>query len=155
MQERFRARRAARHVDVGGDELVDALGHRVGVPVRPPAVGAGAVGDDVLGVGHLFVHALERGGHLVRHRAGDHEEVGLARAVRERDDAVADEVVLGGGGGDELDGAAGQPEVEDPQAVAAPPVEDEPNRFGHDLLADAYTLDLHVYTHVSTPLRQA
>src|SRR5207244_2014443 len=30
-----------RHVHVYGHDLVDALGHRVGVPVRPSAVGAG------------------------------------------------------------------------------------------------------------------
>ena len=32
-------------------------------------------------------------------------------------------------GGDELDGAAGEPEVEDPQRVAAPPVEHHPDRL--------------------------
>ena len=32
--------RAAGHVDVDGDDLVDALGHRVAVPVRAAAVGA-------------------------------------------------------------------------------------------------------------------
>ena len=34
LQQRLRARRAARHVEVDRDDLVDALGDRVGVPVR-------------------------------------------------------------------------------------------------------------------------
>src|SRR5215213_7318303 len=41
-------RRAAGHVHVDRDQLVDALGHRVGVPVGAAAVGAAPHGDDVL-----------------------------------------------------------------------------------------------------------
>jgi NADH-quinone oxidoreductase subunit B len=41
----------------------------------------------------------------------------------------ADEVVAGHGGGDELDGTAGQAEVEHPQRVLAAPVEDELDRL--------------------------
>ena len=37
VEQRLRARRAARDEDVDGDDLVDALGDRVGVPVRPAA----------------------------------------------------------------------------------------------------------------------
>ena len=121
--------RAAGHVDVDGDELVDALGHGVRVPVRATGVGAGAERDDVLRLGHLVVEAPDRRGHLVGDRAGDDHEVGLARARSERDDAEADEVVAPHRGRDELDGAAGEAEVEDPQRVAAAPVEHDPDRL--------------------------
>src|SRR5215212_9465181 len=58
--------RAARHVDVDGDELVDALRHRVGVPVGTPAVGATPHRDDVLGVRHLLPEPDDGRRHLVR-----------------------------------------------------------------------------------------
>ena len=125
-------RRAAGDVDVDRDDLVDALGDGVRVPVRAAAVGAGAEGDDVLRLGHLLVEPLDRGRHLVGDRAGDDHQVGLARAGRERDDAEPDEVVAGHGRGDELDGAAGEAEVEDPEAVAAAPVEDHLHRLGRE-----------------------
>src|SRR5262249_59498230 len=59
-------------------------------------------------------------------------QIGLARAVRERDDAEADEVVAPHRGGDELDRATGQPEIEDPQGVSPTPVEHEPDWFTED-----------------------
>src|SRR5437660_2672386 len=40
LEQGLRARRATWDVDVDGDDLVDALGHRVRVPIRPAAVGA-------------------------------------------------------------------------------------------------------------------
>src|SRR5207248_5072809 len=57
--------RTAGHVDVDGHDLVDPLGDGIRVPVGAAAVGAGAVGDHVLGLGHLVVDTFERGGHLV------------------------------------------------------------------------------------------
>src|SRR5205823_2882406 len=55
LEQRLGAGRAPGDVDVDWDDLVDALGHRVRVPVGAAAVGAGPHGDDVLGVGHLLV----------------------------------------------------------------------------------------------------
>ena len=136
MQQRLRPGRAAGHVHVDRDDLVDALGHRVRVPVRAAAVGARAERDHVLRLGHLVVEPLDRRGHLVGDRAGDDHQVGLARAVRERDHAEPDEVVPAHAGGDELDRAAGQPEVEHPQRVAPSPVQHEPDRAPRALLAD-------------------
>src|SRR3954470_2883885 len=52
--------RAAGDVDVDGHDLVDALGHRVRVPVGAAAVGARAHRDHVLRVGHLVVEAPDR-----------------------------------------------------------------------------------------------
>src|SRR3712207_4279260 len=114
VQQRLRSGRAAGHVDVDRDDLVDALGDRVGVPVGAAAVAARAEADDVLRLGHLVVESLDGRRHLVGDRAGHHHQVGLTRAVRERDHPEPDEVVAAHRGGDELDGAAGQTEVEDP-----------------------------------------
>src|SRR4051812_23088300 len=55
LEQGLRPWRAARDVHVDGNDLVDALGHRVGVPVRAAAVRARTHGDDVLRVGHLLV----------------------------------------------------------------------------------------------------
>lgn len=70
----FGARRAAGDVDVDGDELVAALDDGVGVEDAAGA-GAGAHGDDPLGLGHLLVDALEDGHGLDADAAGDDEEV--------------------------------------------------------------------------------
>src|SRR6184192_1020497 len=65
VQERLRSRWTARNVHVRRDDLVDALRDRVGVPVRPAAVGAGPERDHVLRVRDLVVDALEGRRHLV------------------------------------------------------------------------------------------
>ena len=129
LEQRLGPGRAARDVDVDRDDRVDTLGDGVGVPVGAAGVGAGAERDDVLGLGHLVVEPADGGRHLVGHGAGHDHQVGLPRTGRERDDAEADEVVPGHRGGDELDRAAGEAEVEDPQGVAAAPVEDHPDRL--------------------------
>ena len=133
LEQRLGARRAPGDVDVDRDDRVDALGDAVGVPVGPAGVAAGAERDDVLRLGHLVVEAAYRRRHLVGHRAGHDHEVGLPGTGREGDDAEPDEVVPGHRRGDELDRAAGQPEVEDPEAVAAAPVEDHLDRLGRVL----------------------
>ena len=131
LEQRLGAGRAARHVDVDGDDLVDALGDRVGVPVRAAAVGARPHGDHVLRVGHLLVEALDRRRHLVGDGAGDDDEVGLAGAGRERDDAEAHHVVAGRGERrTHLDGAAGEAPLVHPQRVLAAHVEQPGERLG-------------------------
>src|SRR5262245_28215316 len=47
LEQGFRPRWTAGDVDVDGDDLVDALGDRVAVPVRTAAVGAAAHRDHV------------------------------------------------------------------------------------------------------------
>src|SRR5581483_4089044 len=64
LEQRLWAGRAPGDVHVDGDDLVDALGHRVRVPVGAAAVGARPHGDDVLGVRHLLVEAQHGGRHL-------------------------------------------------------------------------------------------
>ena len=118
------------HVHVDGDDLVDALGHRVAVPVGAAAVGAAAHRDHVLRVGHLLVEPLDGRDHLVGDRAGDDHDVGLARAGRQRDDAEAHDVVAGRGeGGAHLDGAAGEAPLVGPEAVLAGGVEEGGQRL--------------------------
>src|SRR3954454_10597867 len=65
LEQRLGPRRAARHVDVDRDHLVDALRHGVAVPVGAAAVGAAAHRDDVLRVGHLLVEPLDGRDDLV------------------------------------------------------------------------------------------
>src|SRR4051795_8643883 len=78
VQQGLRPGRAAGHVDVDRDDLVDALGDRVRVPVGSAAVAAGAEADDVLRFGHLVVEPLDGRRHLVGDCAGHHHQVGLA-----------------------------------------------------------------------------
>src|SRR5438874_13157085 len=51
-EQRLGAGRAPGDVDIDGNDLVDALGHRVRVPVGAAAVRARPHGDDVLRVWH-------------------------------------------------------------------------------------------------------
>src|SRR3990172_3970602 len=90
--QRLPARRAAGHVDVHGNDLVHALEDGVVASVGAAVGGAGAHGDDPLGVGHLLVQQLHRRGHLLGDGAGDDHHVRLA-GRGPGDDAEAVEVV--------------------------------------------------------------
>jgi len=70
-----------RDINVDGQKAVDTLEHRVAA-IHAAGGGAGAHGDDPLRVGHLVVDALGRERHLVGDRAGDNEQVALAREKR-------------------------------------------------------------------------
>ncbi len=59
-EQGFGPRRAAGDVHVDRDDLVDALGDRVAVPVRAAAVGTRAHRDGVLRLGHLLPQAADR-----------------------------------------------------------------------------------------------
>src|SRR5947209_14609551 len=87
--ERLRARRATRDVDVDGDDLVDALAHRIGELEEAAAVGAASHADDVLRLGHLLVEELAALGHLVGQGPGHDHQIALARRrSRHRSEAV-------------------------------------------------------------------
>ena len=147
LDERLGPRRAAGHVDVDRDDLVDALGDRVRVPVGAAAVRARTHRDDVLRVGHLLVEALDRGRHLVGDGARDDDEVGLARAGRERDDAEAHHVVARAGErGAHLDRAAREAPLEHPQRVLAAVVQEVRERFRCFARTDQ--------AHLRSPFRQ-
>src|SRR5260370_10025181 len=78
LEQRLAARRAARHVHLDADDLVDALGDRVRVPVGAAAVGARAHRDHVLRIGHLLVETLAGGRHLSGDEAHRPPDVDLA-----------------------------------------------------------------------------
>ena len=112
------ARRAARRVDVDGDDLVDALDDGV-VVEHAAGRGADAHRDDPLGLHHLVVDLAEHRRHLLADPAGHDHQVGLARRVPEDLHAEAREVVVGGARRHHLDRAAGQAEGGRPHARRA------------------------------------
>src|SRR5690606_33798030 len=148
--ERFRPRRAARHVDIDGDDLVDAV-HDVVLAVVGTAVDrASAHGQDPPGFGHLIVEQLHPIGHLLVHRARDDHQIGLARGSPE-DHAEAVEVVAGSARGHHLDGAAGDAEEHVPQRRLAAPVDQAAQAGGDDA---GHRLVAH-QTQRKTPFFQA
>ena len=122
LQQRLGRRRTARDVDVHRNHVIHAGDHRVDVAVMVAGIGATAHRDDPLRVGHLVVEPADARRHLDRHRAGDEHHVGLARGGPQ-DHAEAVEVEAAGEGGHHLDGAAGQPEGQRPEARFLRPVE--------------------------------
>jgi hypothetical protein len=93
LQQRLGPRRAARDVDVDRDDLVDALGDGVRVPVRPTGVGAGTderggakfATMDVIGLPWQLIvgpKGLERGVvELKNRRTGEREELSAESAL--------------------------------------------------------------------------
>src|SRR5215213_9859337 len=79
VKERFRARRAARNIDIDRDYAIDSLQGRVRGE-RPSGRRASAHGDAPFGLGHLVPDSLNDGSHLERGRPGDDHQVRLARA---------------------------------------------------------------------------
>ena len=123
-EQGFGSGRAAGHVDVDGDDVVDAWQGGVAVGEGSADVGAGAHRDDPLGLGHLEVDAADGRGHFPGDGAGDDHEVGLAWGGAEDFGAEAGEVVAGVGGGDHFDRAAGEAEHGGPEGGASGPAED-------------------------------
>src|SRR5712692_3469142 len=116
--------RAARHVHINGDHLVDTFEDRVVIVVEGPAARrAGAHGDDVFGLGHLLPQAADDRRNLEGGAPGHDYAVGLPRG-RARDDAHAVHVKPRGVSLHHLDRAAGQAEVERPHRGGPPPVQD-------------------------------
>ena len=79
LDQRLGPRRAAGHVDVDGNHLIDPLEHRVAELEQAAAVRARAHRDDVLGLGHLLIKDFDARGHLIGDGAGDDDQVRLAR----------------------------------------------------------------------------
>src|SRR5260370_26428199 len=77
VENSFGARRAARHVNIDGNDLVAAL--HDGVIVEDAAGrSASAHGDDPLGLRHLSLKLADDGSHFLREAAGDDHQIGLA-----------------------------------------------------------------------------
>ena len=91
--------------------------------VVPAAVRAAPHANHPAGLRHLVVDLAERGRHLVRERARDDHDVGLAGGGAE-DDAHAVLVVARGGEVHHFDGAAGEAEGHGPEGGLARPVGD-------------------------------
>ena len=109
LHQRLGPRRAAGHVDVDGDDLVDALEDRV-VVEHPAGARARAHRDHPLRLEHLVVDLAQRRRHLVRDAPGDDQQVGLARRGAERLHPEARDVVARRDDRHHLDRAAGEPE---------------------------------------------
>ena len=120
LHQRLGSRRAAGHVDVDRDDLVDALEHRV-VVEHPARARARAHRDHPLRLEHLVVDLAQRGGHLVRHSAGDDQQVGLARRRAEALHPETGDVVAGRDDRHHLDRAAGEAERVGPHRVRLRP----------------------------------
>jgi len=76
VQDSFRNGRAARNVDIHGNDFVDALHHVIGA-IESSAGRAGAHRNDPLGFGHLIVDLLQDRGHLVIDSPQHHQNVRL------------------------------------------------------------------------------
>src|SRR6188472_3191412 len=92
VEHRFRAGRTARHVDVAGDDLVEAGYARV-VVVEAAAGRAGAEREHPLGLRHLLVDAAQDRGLALHDGADDPEQIRLARREARGLRAEAREVV--------------------------------------------------------------
>jgi hypothetical protein len=74
-----------------------------------------------LGSGIWFQRRITCGGHFFRDGAGDDEEIGLTRGRAEDFGAETGDVEFGHRGGDHLDRAASEAEVEGPDRVTVAP----------------------------------
>lgn len=78
-------RGAAGDIDIDGHNAVTAPDDTVAVVVVTTPVGAASHADDPAGFGHLIVDLAQGGRHLVRERAGDNHDIGLAWRGTEND----------------------------------------------------------------------
>ena len=143
-------RRAAGHVDVDGDDLVDRLEDRV-VVEHPAGARAGAHRDHPLRLEHLVVDLAQRRGHLVRDAAGDDQQVGLARRGAERLHPEARDVVARRDDRHHLDRAAGEPERVGPHRLRLRPRDRLLERRQADLLLEVVDLRLELARALRRP----
>src|ERR1039457_2529680 len=94
VQQRFRAWRTARDVDVHRDHLVYAAAGGVVRSEYAAADAAGAYGYNQLGIRGRIVGLAEGQFHVPGHRAGDQQHIGVARG-RDEVDAEALDIVDG------------------------------------------------------------
>src|SRR5438128_1003922 len=118
----LRARWAARHVHVHGDNADGALRGGV-VVVEAARRGADAEGHHPLGLGHLLVDALEHGRLLHVDGAYDHEQIRLARGEARVLGAEAGQVVAARHDAHVLHAAAGGDERVLEEGVRARPAQ--------------------------------
>jgi hypothetical protein len=151
--EGLRPGRTSGHVNVHGDDPVDALEDVIPVvPIRSPAGRTAPHRDDVLGLGHLLVETLDPRGHLDRHRAGDDHQVRLPGRGPKDAGPKAVEVRTGRDRHHHLDGTAGQTKGHRPQGRKPRPVEYGVDRRQQDKALSRLFETLNRYgDHRSTP----
>src|SRR5438552_3801518 len=133
-EERFGARRAARHIHIDRHDRVDTLERRVAVPELAARRRAVAHGDDPLRLGHLLVQPTEPGRHLVGHGSRDDHDVGLPRARAEDFHTEPGGVVVRHRRGHHLDGAARESIAERPWGARSGPVHEVAHRREDDVV---------------------
>src|SRR4029077_4670442 len=107
IEQIFRTRRAADHVDIRGDDLVHALQDRISIKWTAYRR-ACAHRDHPLGIGHLVVDTLHHRRHFQSDGAGDDHQVTLPGARTKDFRAEAGNVEAGRRRSDHLDSATGQ-----------------------------------------------
>ena len=147
VHQRLRTRRAAGNMHVHGNIAINSLQHVVTLLEWPAGDGARAHRDHIPGLGHLVVEAHHLRRHLLGHRAGDDHQVGLARRRPEDLGPEARQIVAGHGGGNHLDGAAGQPELHGPDGAAPPPVVQLLDGGNEDALLAQFDLQPCLHSH--------
>jgi len=109
MEKLLRARRASRHINIDGDDLVDSLDKSV-ILKDSARSRAGSHGDYPLGFRHLVVETANNRSHLLRDTAGHNHQVCLPRRGAKDFGAEARNVVTGGAHRHHFNRAAGQAE---------------------------------------------
>ena len=136
IEDRLGARRAARQVEVYGDQLVHAAHGGGGICRKHAACDrAGTHGDHVFGLGHLLVQPNQGRSHFHGHGAGDDQQVCLARAGAGHQ-AEAIEIKAGADQGSKFDEAAGGAIEQGPEAAEAGPVVDVIEGRENDVLRE-------------------
>jgi hypothetical protein len=115
-------RRAAGNVHVHRNITINPLEHVVALFERPARNGARPHRDDVFRLSHLIVEPHDLWRHLFCDRPGDDHQVRLPRRGAKHFRAESGEVVTRHCGGDHLDGAAGQSELQRPHGILPAPV---------------------------------
>lgn len=106
VEEHLWTGRAARDVNINGEELVYALDNAVDA-VHATCGGTGSHSDTPFWFGHLVPDALNSMGHFIGAPAGDNHDICLPRGEREAFGAEAGDVIFRAGSGHHFDSAAG------------------------------------------------
>src|SRR3569832_2830117 len=121
IKECFGGGRTARHIDIDGHDTIASAHYGIGIMIIAAAIGTGPHGDHTARLGHLVVHAPQRGRHLVHARARHAHHVGLTR-TRAEHPAETVKVITRGTRVHHLNGTAGATEGHRPQRARAGPV---------------------------------
>src|SRR3984957_12692385 len=138
----LRTRRAARDINIRGDNLVHALQHGVSIE-RPAHRRARAHRDHPLRIGHLVVDALYHRRHLQCHRAGHNYKFTLPRRGTDHLPPTSRDIEARGRRCDHLDRATGQSKRHRPYRRLARPVENIINRADHEILFELVLQPAH------------